>query len=124
MHEKAGQSALSPQLVAGGRSVLFTLRTGEVEWDTASIVVVQDLTTGARKVLVNGGTDGRVLPTGHLVYTSATTMFAVPFDETRLLGTGGSVPVQQGIQRAPCSVGVSQAAWSALGGRSCWFIAE
>ena len=113
LDQNAGEQARSPQLVGGGRSVLFTLGTSDVGWDTASIVV-QDLTTGARKVLVNGGTDGRVLPTGHLVYTSATTMFAVPFDETRLLVTSGPVPVQQGIQRAGVG-GVSQAAWSASG---------
>ena len=44
---------MSPQLVAGGRSVLFTLRTREVEWDDASIVV-HDLATGQRSVLLEG----------------------------------------------------------------------
>jgi eukaryotic-like serine/threonine-protein kinase len=80
---------------------------------TPASIVVHDLTTGARKVLLNGGTDGRVLPTGHLVYTSATTLFAVPFDETRLMVTGGPVPVQQGIRRT--ASGMSHAAWSASG---------
>jgi eukaryotic-like serine/threonine-protein kinase len=111
LDEKAGEQARSPQLVAGGRSVLFTLRTGEAEWDDASIVV-QDLATGHRKVLLQGGTDARVLPTGHLVYVNASTIFAVPLDETTLAVTGGSVPVQQ-IEKL--SYAVSQAVWSASG---------
>ncbi len=97
LNEKAGEEARSPQLVAAGRSVLFTLRTGNAEWDDSSIVV-HELATGQRTMLLQGGTDARVLPTGHLVYTRAGTIFAVPFDETRLTVTGGSVPVQQGIQ--------------------------
>ena len=37
-----------------------------------------------------GQHDARVLPTGHLVYTRGATIFAVPFDETRLTVTGVS----------------------------------
>jgi len=47
----------SPQLVADGKAVLFTLRTGAGAWGEASIVV-QDVATGERTVLVEGGTDG------------------------------------------------------------------
>ena len=50
LDEKTGEQARSPQLVAGGRSVLFTLRTGGAEWDDASIVV-HELATGQRSVL-------------------------------------------------------------------------
>ena len=113
LNEKAGEQARSPQLVAGGRSVLFTLRVGEAEWDDSSIVL-HDLATGQRKVLVQAGTDARVLPTGHLVYTHAATIFAVPFDETRLTINGDPVPVQQGIFQSQ-RTGASQAAWSASG---------
>jgi dipeptidyl aminopeptidase/acylaminoacyl peptidase len=94
--------------------VLFTMRTGEGAWDDAAIVV-QDLKTGRRTVLVNGGTDGQVLPTGHLVYSRDGTLFAVPFDEARLAVTGGPVPVQQGIGAATGGPGATQAAWSVSG---------
>ena len=93
--------------------MLFTLSAGGAAWDDSSIVV-QDLSTGERKVLLKGGTDARVLPTGHLVYTSAATMLAVPFDEKRLMVTGAPVAVQQGIQPSPAT-GVAQVAWSAAG---------
>ncbi len=115
--EKKGEWAHGPQLVAGGRAVLFTLRTGApgAAWDDSAIVV-HELATGQRTVLVNGGTDARVLPTGHLVYSREATLFAVLFDEARLVVAGGAVPVQQGIQQAALgSSGAAQRAWSDAG---------
>ena len=58
LNEKTGEQARSPQLVAGGRAVLFTLRMREAEWDDASIVV-QDLATGQRSVLLKGSRRAR-----------------------------------------------------------------
>ncbi len=97
---KKGEWAHGPQLVSGGRAVLFTLRTGTGAWDDASIVV-QDLSSGRRAVLVNGGTDAHLLPTGHLVYAREATIFAMPFDDARLAVTGGPVPVQPGVRQSP-----------------------
>jgi serine/threonine-protein kinase len=108
-----GEEGRSPQLVAGGRSVLLTLRAGKDEWHESSIVV-QDLATGRRNVVLRGGTDARVLPTGHLVYAKSTAMFAAAFDETRLMVTGDSVPVQDDAFLAP-GTGATQVAWSDSG---------
>jgi serine/threonine-protein kinase len=110
--EVSEEQARSPQLIAGGRSVLFTLKVGKAEWNDAS-VVVHDLATGRRTELLRGGTDARLLPTGHLVYARSGTMFAVPFDETELR-VGGSVPVQDGIFLGAGN-GVAQVAWSPSG---------
>ena len=66
--------------------------TGVQPWNEAAIVV-QELATGQRMVLVDGGTDARVLPTGHLVYARASTLFAVPFDAVRQAVTGNPVPI-------------------------------
>jgi serine/threonine-protein kinase len=113
VNEKAGEQARSPQLVARGRSVLFTLRPGKAAWDDSSIVV-QDLASGERKVLVTGGTDARVLSTGHLVYRNSTTLFAAPFDEARLTVTGDSVAVLDEIA-AQLGSGATHVAWSPSG---------
>ena len=59
-----------------------------------------DSAQGVRLAL-DGGTDGQLLPTGHLVYVRQATVFAMPFDESRLTATGGAVPVQQGVRQAP-----------------------
>jgi len=93
--ESKAELAYSPQLIAGGRAVLFTLRTGQQPWDE-SLVVVHELATGRRTTLVNGGTDARVLPTGHLAYVRDASLFAMPFDEQRIMVTGGAVPIQAG----------------------------
>ena len=61
-------------------------------------IVAQSLETGERYVLVDGGTDARYLPTGHLVYTQGGTLFAVPFDVARLEVTGGPVSLVDGVE--------------------------
>ena len=49
--------------------------------------MAQSVTTGERTVLIDGGQDGRYLPTGHLVYLLNNVLFAVPFDvDSRLCG--------------------------------------
>jgi len=75
-----GEQAQSPQLLPGGEWLLFTLRTSSASaWDESQIVV-QSLETDERRVLINGGTDGRFVPTGHIVYSQGNTLLAVPFE--------------------------------------------
>ena len=69
------------------------------QWDAAQIVVEQ-VATGERVVVVEGGSDARYLPTGHLVYALGNTLLAVPFDLDRLEVTGGPVPLVEGVTRA------------------------
>ena len=48
-------------------------------WDRAAIVV-QSLRSGARKMVIAGGSDARYLPTGHIAYMMGGIVFAVRFD--------------------------------------------
>ena len=92
-----GEAAVSPQMLPGGEWVLFTLRpAGVSQWDQAQIVV-QSVATRERTVLVEGGREGRYLPTGHLVYARAEGLLAVPFDLAARRVTGGPVPVVQDL---------------------------
>ena len=95
-----GESMGSPRLLPDGESVLFsvTTATGTTRWDQAQIVA-QSLRTGERTVLVEGGSDARYVPTGHLVYALGGVLFAVAFDADRLEVSGGPVPVVQGVRR-------------------------
>jgi serine/threonine-protein kinase len=79
---------------------LFTLATGTGidRWDKAK-VVVQSSRSAERKTLIEGGSDGRYLPTGHIVYALGGTLFAVPFDLRRLEVTGEPVPIVEGVRR-------------------------
>ena len=103
---KNGEVAYGPQLLPGGEWVLFTIATAATRdgWDKAEIVV-QSLKTAERKTLITGGSDGRYLPTGHIVYALSGVLFAVPFDRRALTVTGGAVPVVEGVKRS--SMGTS-----------------
>jgi serine/threonine-protein kinase len=98
---KGDELADSPQMLPGGQAVLFTLAKGAASdrWDKAQIVV-QSLKSGERKILVEGGSDARYIPTSHLVYALGGTLFALPFDERRLQVTGGPAPILEGVARA------------------------
>ena len=101
-----------PQLLPDGTTLLFTIARRKDfltadPWDKAEIVV-QSLKTGERKTLVEGGSDARFVPTGHLVYALGGTLFAVPFDVAKLAVTTGPVPVVEGVRRA-IGVGIGSA---------------
>ena len=60
-------------------------------------VMVQTLNSNEQKVLIEGGTAPRYLPTGHIVYAKASTLLVVPFDLERLEPTGPHMPVLEGL---------------------------
>jgi serine/threonine-protein kinase len=93
----AGEQASHPEPLPGGRAVLFTViptRTisAGVSGTPGERIEVLNLDTGTRKTIVRGGSRGRYLPTGHLVYGVQGALYAVPFDIHRLEMRG--VPVQ------------------------------
>jgi Tol biopolymer transport system component len=96
-----GELAHHPQILPDGDHVMFTLARGtsQLRWDRAQ-VIAQSLKTGARKVIVDGGSDARYLPSGHLVYAFSGALYAQPFDPRRLEVTGERRPVIEGIRRA------------------------
>jgi len=95
-----GTRFYGPRLLPDGDSVLFSV--GPPDDDDAAQIVVESLSTGERKVLVEGGSNARYLPTGHLVYAFEDGLFAVAFDLDNLTVTvsGGVVPLVQGVMRA------------------------
>ena len=98
---KGDELAHGPQMLPGGEAVLFTLAKGigSDRWDKAQIVVYS-LKSGERKILVEGGSDARYLPTNHLVYARGGVLFAVPFDPRRIEVIGGPVPIVEGVRRS------------------------
>jgi serine/threonine-protein kinase len=58
------------------------------------------LESGERKILWEGGSDARYVPTGHLVYALEDLLLALPFDGDNLEVLGGPVPVIEGVRRA------------------------
>jgi eukaryotic-like serine/threonine-protein kinase len=71
-----------PQLLPGGRALLFTVETGP--GDDEQHIDVQFLDTGERRVLVRGGHHGIYVSGGYLVYLREGRLLAVPFDLAHL----------------------------------------
>ncbi len=93
------EAAHGPQMLPGGEWVLYTLRSdGPGSWNTAE-VVAQSVTTGERRVLVDGR-DGRYVSTGHLVYAQDDRIVAVPFEPSPPEVTGGPVALVEGVRQA------------------------
>ena len=88
-----------PHILPGGHAVIFTISKGANLWDNTQIVV-RSLSTGDQTVLIEGGADGRYVPSGHIVYARLGTLMAVPFDPVRLVITGGATGLIDGVMQA------------------------
>ena len=103
-----------PEWLPGGRAVVFTTGTADMDtWDEATIAVVS-LESGEVRTLVAGGTNARYSPSGHLLYARGQRLYAVPFDASSLEITGSPVEVLDGLSTYP-SNGPAQFALSAEG---------
>ena len=102
-----------PQVLPGARAILYTAHNRGNDYADANIVV-QPLPNGPRKILQRGGSFGRYVPSGHLVYVHDGTLFAAPFDRVALEVTGPGRPVIENIANNPVT-GVAQFAFAANG---------
>ncbi|HVQ16179.1 MAG TPA: protein kinase, partial [Vicinamibacterales bacterium] len=97
------EQASGPQVLPGGEFLIFSIakeQDGNERYDKARIVV-QSLATGERRTLIEGGSEARYLPTGHLLYALGGSILAVSFDPARQMVTGGTVSVVEGVGRGP-----------------------
>ncbi len=102
-----------PHLLGDTGYILFTVGTGG-SWDDARIEVLKP-GTNERKLLIEGGSDARYLPTGHLIYQRAGNLMAVPFDVKQLSVTGSPVSLVDGLLPSTDNTGAAQAAFADLG---------
>jgi Tol biopolymer transport system component len=89
-----------PQILPGGRAVLFMGNKTASNYDDSSIEVLS-LTTGRVKVVQPGGYFPRYLATsnggGYLVYVNHGTLLGVPFDLDRLEVRGTPTPLLEDV---------------------------
>ena len=97
-----------PHILPGGEAVLFTAARGG-GFDDARIGVLS-LKSGEQRVLAEGGTNARYVPTGpgpggrgtgHIVYWRNASLFAIPFDLRALQIAGSPVPILEGVLGFP-----------------------
>jgi serine/threonine-protein kinase len=90
-----------PEVLPGGRAVVFTAGPpAEGPWHDADIVV-QSLDTGERRTLIRGAAQARYVATGHIAYSRAGTLYAVPFDAASLQVTGPAVALLDDVLESP-----------------------
>ncbi len=112
-----GEAFDSPQILPGGKQVLFVRAAGAVgelnasRWEAAEIVM-QSIGSNDRTVLWKGGSHPRYLPTGNLIYAQGNSLFALSVDLKSQKVTGGPVPILEGVRRS--SNGISDAAQYAV----------
>ncbi len=85
-----------PQVVPGNSAIFTIVPQGSGSADEAVIEAVS-LETGERTVLHRGGSYGRWVPSGHLLYIRENTVFAMPFDIKKMQATGSPAPIVQGV---------------------------
>jgi len=95
--EKKEKTHRFPQILPDDKTALFTIGTSELtSFDDASIGIVS-FETGKRETLIEGGSNARYAPSGHIVYAGAGSLMAVPFDLKRLEVTGAPVRILDGV---------------------------
>ncbi len=103
-----------PQFLPDGKTVLFGMRTSNVDTFNDYRIAAYSLETMQRKILVEGGTKATYLPSRLLVYLRAGTLLAAPFDLAKLAITGPAVPVLNDVYENAVD-GTAQFAVSANG---------
>jgi Tol biopolymer transport system component/predicted Ser/Thr protein kinase len=102
-----------PQLLPGGKALMFTVSTG-AGWDNYYIAVLR-LDTRERRVVLRGGHTGRYVSTGHLVYYRAGTLLAVRFDPLRLEVTSSAPEtIAEGVAQSGSTI-AAEYSFSAAG---------
>jgi serine/threonine-protein kinase len=97
--EKDRASYSDPQILPGGKGVLFTLASGHAVTAEDQDVAVLDPGGTEPRILIRGATHPRLLPTGHIVYVRSGALLAATFDVPTLSVTGTAVPVIEGLGR-------------------------
>jgi Tol biopolymer transport system component len=87
-----GERVSNPQMLPGGKWILFLVFAGTATANQGQIVV-QSRATGERRVLIKGVQDARYVPSGHIVYGLDNVLLAQAFDPERLTLSGGPVAV-------------------------------
>jgi serine/threonine-protein kinase len=105
----------SPQLLPGGQAVLYTKASAGSANDGE--IVIEQIATHARTVVLRGGMDARYLATGsgYLVYSRSGEILAVPLDLATLKVTGTPVSLVAGIREALLPFGVGHFGVSTTG---------
>jgi len=95
--EKAEKTHRYPDLLPGGKGVLFTLGTSSIASYDDAMIALLSLETGKIRVLLEGGTNPHYSPSGHIVFARGGGLKAVPFDLDSLRVTAPPFDLLEGV---------------------------
>jgi tRNA A-37 threonylcarbamoyl transferase component Bud32/WD40 repeat protein len=90
-----------PQLLADGRTLLYTVRIAGAEGSQIAVQAPGDKT---RRVLVDSGLDGRIVSTGHLLWVRDSILYAQVIDPSSLQLSGTAVAMLEDVASTNLSV--------------------
>ena len=90
--EKLEYAHAMPEFLPSGKALLFAAADS-----SSGNISAQVVRTAERRTLIQNGGEPRYAPSGHLIYSQAGKLMAVPFDPERLQVRGEAVPVVQGV---------------------------
>jgi serine/threonine protein kinase len=109
---KADETLTAAHVLPDGRLLFSIAPPGDASadrWVGARVVAQRPGDDASRTVLVEGGSDPRYLPSGHLLYQSGGILFARLFDPGSN-AVGNAIPMVEGVLRGASSLG-SGLAW-------------
>ncbi|UCE46964.1 MAG: PD40 domain-containing protein, partial [Phycisphaerales bacterium] len=92
LSEEREHSHLFPHILPEGKGVLFTISS-----PGQNFIAAFSFETGQYRTLIERGSCAHYVQTGHLVYSLAGDLIAVPFDLKGMKVTGPLVPVVEGV---------------------------
>jgi serine/threonine protein kinase/Tol biopolymer transport system component len=95
-----------PDVLPGGKSILFSVAYDIGNpLDNANVALL-DLNTHKHKILIKGGAFPRYVSAGYIVYARANAVLAVPFNLKTLEVTGSPVTVLENVMMSPSNARV------------------
>jgi serine/threonine-protein kinase len=91
------QSHRWPQVLPDGRNVLFTIRPEAKSFDDAIIATVP-ISGGEPRPVVDGGTGGQFVESGHLLYSKGGSLLATRFDPVAVRAAGAAITVIDNVR--------------------------
>jgi eukaryotic-like serine/threonine-protein kinase len=95
--DSTGLAYQSPHLLPGGKKLLYT-RAGDSPEN--SRIMFLDLQSGKHEIVYEGGSDGRYLKSGHLVYIWNNSLWARAFDPASGQAPGPSISVEDEVSHS------------------------
>ncbi len=92
-----------PQMLPGTSWVLFTVKYNNMTSFDEAALAIENIETHERKELLRGGSYGRFLSEGYIMYARGASLYAVPFDVKKLQIMGAPLPVVEGGMLNPVS---------------------